>query len=234
MSSRKHIVARLVSRGDRFEVLVDPDLAMNYRLGKKSDVTKILAVDQVYTDVNKGLRAPNEKLQARFGTTDVKRIAQEILEKGELLLTTEQRRRLIEEKRRQIVNLIARSCVDLRTGAPLPSIRVEQAMGQVSVSIDPFKPAEEQVREVIQEIKRVLPIRVEASEVAVTAGPKEYVEALSLCRGYGEILGEEKLRDGGARIRVSVPNISKTTFLERVGKAMGSRVKVEVSEARKG
>ena len=60
------------------------------------------------------------KLTELFKTTNFLQIAEIILRKGDLNLTTDQRRRLVEEKRKQIVATIARNFVDPRTGLPHP------------------------------------------------------------------------------------------------------------------
>jgi len=226
--SSRSIIARLVVGGDRFEILVHPDLALAHKLGKKGEISKILAIEEIYTDSKKGLRAPGERLQGKIGTSDILKAAAIILERGELLLTIEQRRGLIEEKKRQIISAITRTCIDVRTGLPVPATRVEQALGQIGVQIDPFKSGEEQARAVIQEVKKVLPLKVQTNEVEVLAPKLSSQKVLAFCRAYGDIMEEKALGDGTMRIRISVPSIAKTAFLERIARDFGSQVKANV------
>ncbi|MFI5421415.1 MAG: ribosome assembly factor SBDS, partial [Nitrososphaerales archaeon] len=123
--SSKFSIVRLSSGGEHFEILVHPDPALDFKFGRKVEVSQIVAVDEVYSDANKGLRVPTEKLAKSFKTTDFLQIAEVILRKGDLNLTTEQRRRLVEEKRKQIVATISRNSVDPRTGLPPPPMRIE-------------------------------------------------------------------------------------------------------------
>jgi ribosome maturation protein SDO1 len=226
--SSKSTVARLSVGGDHFEILVDPDLALAYRLGKKKDISKILAVDEIFTDSKKGLRAPSDKIASKLGTKDVLKAATIILEKGELLLTSEQRRALTEEKKKQIVVAITKSCTDARTGLPIPATRVEQALAQVGVKIDPFKSGEEQAKAIIQEIKRVLPLKVQTSEIEVKA-PKQIAQKVhAMCNALGEILAEKVLQDDSVRMNVSVPIVSKAAFLEKLDKEFGQQVQANV------
>ena len=44
---------------EKFEILVKPDPAFDYKLGKISEVSKILVSDEIYTDSGKGPRASN-------------------------------------------------------------------------------------------------------------------------------------------------------------------------------
>ena len=116
----KHTIARISVMGERFEILVQPDNALNYKLGKQIEISKILVTDEIFTDSGKGLRASEDKLRIAFKTTDPFTIAAIILQQGELQLTIKQRRELVEEKRRQIIAFLTRNCIDPRTRSPHP------------------------------------------------------------------------------------------------------------------
>ncbi len=109
MPEAKVTVVKLVIEGNRFEILVKPDLALDYRLGKRNDLTNVLISDEVYSDANKGSRASSDKLSKYFKTNDLGEVAQQILLNGELNLTTEQRRKMVEEKKKQIIDFISKS-----------------------------------------------------------------------------------------------------------------------------
>jgi len=79
-------------------------------------------------------------MRKAFETTDPLKIADAILKKGTLQLTTEQRRKMTEDKRKQIVDFISRQAVDPKTNLPHPPLRIENAMEQIRYPIDPHKP----------------------------------------------------------------------------------------------
>jgi len=79
---REPVVARLEIGGNRFEVLVEPELAFQVKQGKEVDPDELLISEDVYTDVRRGLRASPELLKKAFGTADVKRIAIEIIRRN--------------------------------------------------------------------------------------------------------------------------------------------------------
>jgi ribosome maturation protein SDO1 len=128
-----YTIARLV-RGDTFEILVDPDNALKYKMGEKIPISKVLIYEEIYTDAKKGIRASEEQLLKAFKTKDKLAIATKILTEGTLQITSEQRHRLIEEKKRQIIEFISKSAVDPRTKLPHPPQRVELAMEQAGMS----------------------------------------------------------------------------------------------------
>ena len=72
-------------------------------MGKKKDISSILIADEIYTDSGKGTKPSAEKLLKAFKTEDVIEIAEIMLKKGELNLTTEQRRKMLDDKRKQII-----------------------------------------------------------------------------------------------------------------------------------
>jgi len=65
----KVTVVRYSFAGEKFEILVKPDPALEFKLGKRKDVSSILVSDEIYSDSNKGTRASTEKLQKAFKTT---------------------------------------------------------------------------------------------------------------------------------------------------------------------
>jgi ribosome maturation protein SDO1 len=214
----RYTVARMTVAGERFEVLVKPDPALDFKLGRSSNISKILVAETVFTDSGKGLRASEDKIRKAFGTSDLYKVAETILRRGELQLTTEQRHRLVEEKRRQIIDIIARNCVDPRTGFPHPPLRIEQALKQVRVSIDPFKSGEEQAKDVIEALRPVLPLKMESLRVAVKIPPEHASKVKGVANEFGKIANEEWQRDGSWIAVIEMPAGLHSSFLDRIGK----------------
>ena len=98
MGDSKSTTVRLIVGNDKFEILVKPDLALEYKLGKRSDFSSILISDEIYSDASKGSRVSADKLNKHFKTTNTNEVIKQILSKGELNLTTDQRRKMVEEK----------------------------------------------------------------------------------------------------------------------------------------
>ncbi|HVP92646.1 MAG TPA: ribosome assembly factor SBDS, partial [Acidobacteriota bacterium] len=109
--SEKYTIARITKDNEHFEVLVKPQKALDYRMGKIAAITEVLAAETIFSDANKGTKTSEENIRKAFGTTDTLKVAEMILKKGTLQLTTEQRRKMIEEKRKQIIDFISRQAV---------------------------------------------------------------------------------------------------------------------------
>jgi len=200
----KTVTAHIVLGGERFEIVVDPDLALAYRLGKKTDFSNVLSAEEVFKDVRKGERHSVDKLKKHFGTDDMLVIAQRIVKEGEVPITTEQKREMIEEKKKKIIATIAREAIDPRTGAPHPAQRIEKALEEVRLHVDPFKPAESQVADAINALKIVLPMKFDKIRLAVKIPPEFAQRAFSTAKGFG-MMQEEWLPDGSFAFVMEIP-----------------------------
>jgi ribosome maturation protein SDO1 len=215
--SERQTIARITREGERFEILVKPEPALSYRKGKINSVSKVLVTDTVFTDANKGLRASEDQLQKAFGTSDSVKIVPVILKKGTLQLTTEQRKKLTEKKRKQIVSFITRQCVDPKTNLPHPPLRIEKAMEQVHYPIDPFAEVGEQVKEIIKLLRPILPLKTEEVSVAVRIPPEYAGRVYGTVKGFGKIKREEWKADGSWFTIVEMPAGLYGSFLEKLG-----------------
>jgi len=196
VSVEKAVIARLSKEGEHFEVMVDSELALELKKGKAVSIENVLAVSDIFRDARKGERASEEDLQKHFGTTDHLRVAEQIIKAGQIQLTTEQRRRMVEEKRKQIADIISRQGINPQTKLPNPPGRILNAMEQAHVRIDPFKSAAEQVQEVVSQIRSIVPISFERVEVAIKVPLESAGRVSSLIRSMVQIKKEEWKSDG--------------------------------------
>mgnify|MGYP000365476983 CR=1 FL=1 len=223
-----YTIARFKKGSKKFEVLVDPDKALEYKLGRRKDFTDVLVFDEIYSDANKGLRTSRSDLMEVFGTTDIQKIAERIVKEGDLQIKAEQRRKLIEEKKKQIVSFISRYCVDARTNAPIPPIRIESILDEAGVKIDPFRSIEEQINDILGEVSKIIPIKRQMSILSIKV-PAIYVgKAYGYLKNTGDLLNEEWLNDGSLQATVSIPSGLKVEFIEKLGRITNGTAYVEI------
>ena len=190
------VVARWDTQGSRFEVLVDPMAVQDLKDGKPINLRDKLALDQVFKDAKKGDKISEEHLERIFHTRDFVEIARQIILKGEVQVTTEQRHQLQETKRKQVVATIARNAMNPQTGAPHPPARIEAAMIEAKVHIDPFRPADQQVQEVLQHLRPLLPIRFDTVKVRIKLPAQHYPRVIGDVKALGKLSDEQWLGDG--------------------------------------
>jgi len=185
------VIIRVSKDHNNFEILVDSDKALEFKKGKPIAIENIIAVQEIFKDAKKGERVSEKDLEEFFNTTDTLKVAEQIIKQGQLQLTTEQRRKFIEEKKKQIADIISKQGVDPKTKIPHPAARILNAMQEAHVNIDPFKPARNQVEEVLSKIRAVIPISIERVEIAIKI-PIQYAgKASSFIRGTAPIKKEE-------------------------------------------
>jgi ribosome maturation protein SDO1 len=215
--SEKYTVARLTKDNEHFEILVKPQKALDYRNGKIAGITEVLAAEIIFVDANKGTKVSEEQMRKAFQTTDTLKIADIILKKGTLQLTTEQRRKMIEDKRKQIVDFISRQAVDPKTNLPHPPLRIENAMEQIRYSIDPYKPVEEQARDIVKLLRPILPLKIEQISVSVHITVEYAARVYGAMKSSGVIKREEWRVDGSWFGIIEMPAGTYASFLNKLG-----------------
>ena len=228
---KEYVIARIEKAGERFEVLVKPDAVQKIRDGKEVRVLENLAIDQIFRDAHKGSKASEEKMQEFFGTTEPLEVAREIIKRGEIQLTTEQRREMQEAKRRQIIQYIAANAINPQTGTPHPPQRIEIAMDEAKVHIDPFRAVQEQVKEILGALRPLIPIRFEKTRIAVRLTAEDSAKCYGDIKAFGTILREEWQANGSWVGVVEMPAGMQTEFLERLNARTKGNVEAKILKA---
>jgi ribosome maturation protein SDO1 len=222
------VIARLETHGERFEILVDPDLAVKVRHGEEIDIEDAVAAIFVFENASRAEKSSDESLQKVFQTTDFETIARRIIEKGEIHLTSEQRKHLIEEKRGQVITYIARHAINPQTGLPHPPARIEMAMEEAKVTIDPFKSLDDSVADTMKALRPLIPIRFEELRVAVRIPPEYAAKAYGDIDAFARIEQEEWQKDGSWICVVKIPGgmqVELESLVRKVTKG-GGQVRV--------
>jgi ribosome maturation protein SDO1 len=219
---------RLTLEGEHFEILVNPDSALSYKQGRNVEPSQVIAVDEVYADSTKGLRANSEKLMKHFGTDDHAKAALEVLRRGELNLTQEQRKRLTDERRKAIVAMISKNFVDPKTSLPHPPLRIEQAMQDARVTIDPFRDVNEQMKLVIEALRLILPLKSEKVKLQVRVSAQYAGQTIGILKNFGDIQKEDWGADGGLSAIVEIPAGGQPGLLDRLGSTTKGAAQVSV------
>ena len=223
------VIARLVLEGHKFEVLVDPDMAMDVKKGKSVNTDELLAVDTVFKDSGKGEEQSESLVSKAFGTNDAGEIAKRIILKGSVQLTTEQRRKMREKRRREIINVIATNAINPQTNAPHPPQRIETALEEINPQIDEFRPAEEQIPAILKELKKKLPISFEKLQVAVRI-PAVHAGKTQSELHHFEVKKEEWLNDGSLIMLIEIPAGLKNELLNRANKSTHGEAEIKILE----
>ncbi|MGB2728727.1 MAG: ribosome assembly factor SBDS [Halobacteriota archaeon] len=204
VSLDKAVIARYKHGKKNFEALIDPEKVDSIRSGAEEEIEDALAVDEIFEDASKGEKATEEDLMAVFSTTDVEEIAKRILKEGEVQLTAEQRRKKVEEKKNMVIERICRISINPQTNTPHPAQRIEIAMKEAKVHIDPFKSVDELVSKTVKAIRPIIPIKIEEIQIAIKI-PAAYTGRVYELKNNYEVTKEEWQEDGSFIALLRVP-----------------------------
>lgn len=216
------------SHGKHFEVAVDPDKAVEFLEGESIEIDEIITSDEIFEDMKKGLVAKNEDVQSVFETTDTNKIVRVMLEKGELQFTQKYRAALRERKFNKIVNIIHVNAVDPKTGLPHPENRIISAMEEAKIRINDLKKPKDQVKEIVDKLRPIIPISIESITLKVHV-PSEHASRLyGKISGYGKTSQEQWLNDGSLITQLVIPAGLKGKVISELANASSGTVQVEI------
>lgn len=249
----KYVIAELEEGKDRFEILVDPKKAWAVKkkiaslLKKKAekdedakvtprelidrqilDIRDVVESPTVFTNLRRGEKPSEEEVEEFFGTDDFNVICARILLDGEVQLTKTQRDEIVQKKRNKIVAILAKNCINPQNKLPHPPNRIEKAIDEAKVKIDPLKSAEEQVKAILKEIQRIIPIKMETIELAIKVPASFSAKTYNLVDRYTQIKKSEWQNDGSWIGVVDLASGMQAEFLDRINKATHGRVQTKV------
>ncbi|MDY6770456.1 MAG: ribosome assembly factor SBDS [Candidatus Nanohaloarchaea archaeon] len=197
-------------KGDKdFEILVKPDEALAYKDGEIDDFEKVIFVREIFTDARAAEKASAADIEDEFGTKNVLEAAEKLFDNGSMELTTDQRNELREQTWNQVVNIIARRAMNPQNNTPHPPQRIENAMEEAGVQVEPMESAESQVGDIVDKIRPKLPITMEEKELAIKI-PNEYAgKCYGKLKDMTQVL-EEEWGDDGLMARVKLPAGAKS------------------------
>ena len=222
------VIARLDSHGHTFEVIVEAEYASEGRKDEWKDITEHMPAEEIFSDARKGERPSQEDMKKAFGDTDTKGIAIKILKRGQVQLTTEQRRQMQEEKHKQIVAAIVREAMNPQTKTPHPPQRIETAMAEAGVHIDPIRSAASQVKDIVEALRPFIPISFEKARLAVKLQAVDYGKCYGDIKDLGKICQEEWMNDGSWVGVVELPAGLQEELISKLNKKTKGNIETKI------
>lgn len=218
--------ARIRQQGQHFEIRVDLDEALKLKKG----VIEAIDVegDRVFTDVKKGMTASSADLENAFGTSDIYEVAKKIIRNGDIEVTQEHRDEEKEQKIKQVVNFLASNAVDPQTGHPHSMERIKNALNEAHIQIK-NKPVENQIKEIVEAINSIIPIKLEMKRVKVIVPAMHTGRAYGVVNQYKE--KENWLDNGNLEVILSIPAGIIMDFYDKLNDVThGSAITEEIKE----
>jgi ribosome maturation protein SDO1 len=208
--------ARIKKNGKHFEILVNLEEALNYRKDAPgSSLGAAVITDKIFHNLKSGEVASDDDLEINFETREVMEVASKIIKNGEVVKTTDYIRGEQDKKYKQVVDFLHKNAVSPQ-GMPYTPDRLMKALEEAHVNIK-NKPIESQIQEIIDQLSRVLPLKIEKKRVKIT------VPALHTGKAYGVlkefIVSEEWTGTGNLEAVVEMPTAMLLDFYDRINSA---------------
>ena len=226
----KKALVKYSYRNQKFEIIVDPEMALEFKKGEQVQLNDIVEGYIVFHNATKGEKASEVILEQTFETTSEEEIIRTILEKGSLQLTQSQRKRLLKDKIDEIINFIHIHCINPQTNKPHPPSRIEAAMDEAGVNIDFVLPGEKQAKDIIKQIQAIIPIRLETVVLAVKITPDFTGPAYGIVADAGQLLDDQWGNDGTWYAKVEMPSGKQADFLDKINNLTKGKAEVKIVE----
>ncbi len=196
------IIARLRSGKLIFETMVDLDASTRLKKGEAITIDKVIKDNQIYKDLKKGMVASNQNLIDTFSTTNFEEIVEKIVKKGMLEVTQDYRDKNIEIRKKQIIDFLVKNSIDSRTNHPFTPDIINSAIEQSKVKIED-KSVEKQVKEIIEKLKKIIPIKIETKKIKVIIPAEHTGKIYGLIQEYKE--KENWISNGDLEVILNIP-----------------------------
>ena len=168
---------RLNKNGKRFEIAAYRNKVLSYRNKVETNLSEVLQIDTVFTNVTKGLLANSKDLIEAFGTADQALVCREILDKGELQVSEQERVALLDSTFRDVASIVADKAINPENNRPYTVSMIQNAMRQIHYSVNVSKSSKSQALDVIRKLKAIMPI-ARASMLLRVVCPSKYSESM--------------------------------------------------------
>ena len=218
--------ARVKKGGKHFEILVDMDEALKVRKGE-GNINAAVLTEAIFYNLKSGENASDGDLEKEFGTTDVTAVAEKIIKTGEIVRTTESMKGEYDKMYKQVVDFLSRNAVSPE-GRPYTPDRIMKALVEAHVNVK-NKPIESQVTEIMDQLSKVLPVKIEMKKV------KLLIPAVHTGKAYGivkEFMKQEDWKNNGdLEVIVEMPTALIFDFYDKINSATSGSVMSEELKA---
>mmetsp|Transcript_23004 Transcript_23004/g.53760 ORF Transcript_23004/g.53760 Transcript_23004/m.53760 type:complete len:343 (-) Transcript_23004:16-1044(-) len=163
-------IVRMKKTGVRFEIACYKNSVTSWRAGVEKDIDEVLQIQQVFSNVSKGVKAKPADMRKAFGSMDELEICKLILEKGDLQLSEREREVHLDQLFKEVVHIVAAKCVDPESKRPLTVGVVEKMMREARITPKMGHNAKQQALEVIRTLETKFPIMRASMRLRISYG----------------------------------------------------------------
>jgi len=220
--------ARVKKEGKHFEILVELDDAMKVRKGDSSaNINSAVLTEYIFYNIKSGEHASNEDLEKYFGTTDVMDVAEKIIKTGEVVQTAESMKADQDRKYKQVVDFLSKNAVSPE-GRPYTPDRIMKSLSEARVNVK-NKPIESQISEIIDQLAKILPLKIEKKRVKLTIAAQYTGKSYGIIKEF--MKKENWLPNGNLEAIIEIPSAMIFDFYDKINSVThGSVLSEEIKD----
>jgi ribosome maturation protein SDO1 len=107
-------------------------------------------------------------------------------------------------------------------------MRIEQALEQTRISIDPFKNSDEQAKDVVEKLRSIIPLKSENMLLEIIVPAQYAAQSYSVLKSTGTIKKEEWQNNGSLKAILEIPAGARANVIDRLGSITKGAATVEM------
>ena len=119
-----------------FEIYCKSGLIDMYR-ESNLPISKVLVTDKIYSDIKKGNEAKVSDLKKIFGTDNYDDCVKVMLDFGEYSMSTEERRKKVDLRKREIISYITKNYTDIKNNNKISVELIEEILKKLKLLLIP-------------------------------------------------------------------------------------------------
>ena len=140
--------------GKRFEIACYKNKAINWRNGVEKDLSEVVQILDVYTNVQSGKLVDKELLEEVFPKMTKQEVIVEILDKGEMQMGEKERESLLENLSKEILTIVQSKMVHPKSKRPYSLDAMKAAMKSINFNVKLNQPAKKQANDCMKKLQQ--------------------------------------------------------------------------------
>lgn len=158
-------ICKYSSHGKHFQIACYPSKCLNFREGVESDLGEVLQIEQVFSNVSRGIVSPSADLREAFGTTDIREICKIILHKGTLQQSNLERSHSSSRNLNAVIDLLCTKCVDPATNRPYPPETLRDAVKKLGYVMNSDKKPKVMFLDIVKLLQQRRVLQIERAKM---------------------------------------------------------------------
>ena len=134
------------------------------------------------------------------------------------------------DSRDRVIYLDAKTYVDPKTHLPHPPLRIEQAMTDGRISVDPFKNPDEQIKDIVEKLRPIIPLKTENITLEISVPAQFVAQSYTVLKSTGSLKKEDWQPNGSLKAILEIPAAARPNVIDRLGAITKGTANVKVQK----